>query len=214
MLKTRENWKKIYLVIYLITFLQVIASFFVPGNSASIFGNITLVTISLHLMMKSLSFVKYKKKNSFIEQIKIQKLFQREQGLIIFNLMMVHVVFGLRKTLPSFDINNLDKSNLSGFLPLIIMTFLLLTSYRFFQKKIKNWKKLHSVIWLMIPLIIVHAYISKGHLSVAMLISAAMLIVSLIASASYNQNVLKKRIILLVLGIFIGLISYFLIKAY
>jgi uncharacterized protein with FMN-binding domain len=190
------------------------AALVVPPEASSIFGNITLLAVSAHLMSKSLAFVKYKKKNNFINQITVQKVYQREQGLIIFNLMMVHVILGFRKMLPTFDINNLEGANLSGLLPTLIMTSLLLTSYKPFQKMFKKWKKLHSIIWVMIPLVVVHAYISTGHLSLAMLISVVMLGISLIASASYNKKVLNRRIVFLGIGTLLSLLTNYLVKAY
>lgn len=144
----------------LITFLQNDDLNYLILCKSAEFGTYLLF---LMLLVKSVYIILRNKKvnNKLYQFLRYNNKYQREQGLIIFNIIFIHIAM--------FSITNISSLKIlffyyiSAIIPMVVLIYMELTSFKFLQTKIKRWKKHHSIIWLTIPFIYVHVLLVSPH---------------------------------------------------
>lgn len=161
-------------------------------------GEIGVYALILMLLSKSgyLILTKYKIKNQFL---RINNTFQREQGLIVFNLITAHVLYNIINLFNQPTI--LIPELLSALIPILILIYLELTSFKRIKKLIPNWKKTHSIVWIIVPLLIIHL-ITVGNGSLKMLfLTLGLFIVAIIELLFQQKKRGKLHLLILTSGI-------------
>lgn len=167
-------------------------------------AEIGVYALILMLLSKSgyLILTKNKIKNQFL---RINNTFQREQGLIVFNLITAHVLYNIINLYQKPDI--LIPELLSVLIPIIILIYLELTSFTKFKHLIPQWKKTHSIVWIIIPLLIVHLIaIGSGGLKM-LLLTLGLFFVAIIELLMQQKKRGKLHLFILIMGIIITIIE-------
>ncbi len=163
------------------------------------------LVLALTLKCTYLLLRKYRIKNNFL---RINNTYQREQGLIIFNFIAAHAIF---RTL---DILNtpmeLVWQIISIIIPLIILIYMEITSLRSIQKKVTFWKKSHSIVWMITPLVVLHIMITDGNLirMIGLTLVLVMLAVVEFISGDRKRGILHMKYLLI--GMIIASVQYLL----
>ncbi len=161
-------------------------------------AEIGVYALILMLLSKSgyLVLTKYKIKNQFL---RINNTFQREQGLIVFNLITAHVLYNIINLYqqPSILISEL----LSALIPILVLIYLELTSFNKFKKLIPSWKKTHSIVWIIVPLLIIHLIaVGSGGLKMLFL-TLGLFLVAIIELLFQQKKRGKLHLLILISGI-------------
>lgn len=167
-------------------------------------AEIGVYALILMLLSKSgyLILTKNKIKNQFL---RINNTFQREQGLIVFNLITAHVLYNIINLYQKPEI--LIPELLSVLIPIIILIYLELTSFTKFKHLIPQWKKTHSIVWIIIPLLIVHLIaIGSGGLKM-LLLTLGLFFVAIIELLMQQKKRGKLHLFILIMGIIITIIE-------
>ncbi len=161
-------------------------------------AEIGVYALILMLLSKSgyLVLTKYKIKNQFL---RINNTFQREQGLIVFNLITAHVLYNIINLYqqPSILIPEL----LSALIPILVLIYLELTSFNKFKQLIPSWKKTHSIVWIIVPLLIIHLIaVGSGGLKMLFL-TLGLFLVAIIELLFQQKKRGKLHLLILISGI-------------
>ena len=77
---------------------------------------------------------------------------------------------------------------IAGYLALILLVPMYLTSFEYYKNKIKNWKKLHKIIYLVYFLVLAHIYfIIKADYFYLVLFSSLFLVIILLKSYNFYR---------------------------
>lgn len=121
------------------------------GEAGTLLLYLMLVGKSLYFILKKIDISKDNLLFKFLqENIK----YQREQGLIVFNILFIHSYIATLTVLSNFNLLIFDYFTV--LIPTLVLIYMEFTSFRFFQSKLKKWKKSHTIIWLTLPLILLH----------------------------------------------------------
>ena len=165
------NW----FVIFVVPILFLIYTFFILKNNlfyefeikGRLLGYIAYWLLAFILLIKPIIIIFNLKK------LKKYLSYRKELGILTFYFALFHVVFvtlfhykilkfdELEKSVVFFFFNFFikDKYNFIGFLGLIILFILTITSNKFSMKLLKNkWKKLHYSVYLAFILLSLHSY--------------------------------------------------------
>ncbi|QQR93600.1 hypothetical protein IPJ91_00370 [bacterium] len=86
---------------------------------------------------------------------------RRVFGIVSGSIALIHSSFTIWQKYDFKLINLLTRETLPGSLANLIMLLMLSTSLFSVQRKFRNWKMLHSIVWLLVPLVFVHALLSE-----------------------------------------------------
>ncbi|MEI6887508.1 MAG: hypothetical protein WCK31_04715 [bacterium] len=136
---------------------------------------------------------------------------RRDFGIMFGFTILAHAIFAEYKFFNFNLIKAFTPEIIPGVISIILIVLMLITSNFSIQRIVKKWKLLHSVIWFLIPVIIVHgifsAYMYKGELGIVNLISVLLL---LFAFAKYviggDHSFKLGDILLIIFGTFVGAI--------
>jgi sulfoxide reductase heme-binding subunit YedZ len=101
--------------------------------------------------------------NRFSGNRKLRNLarYRKEFGISAGIWFVIHSILSVQKYFaPNIALVNQLTSQeiISGFIALVVFVLLLITSNKWSHTILKeNWKKLHSLVWLVLPLIMVHS---------------------------------------------------------
>lgn len=186
-----------------IIIICVIGAFTYPALIAEIAkssAELGVYALILMLLSKSgyLILIKYKIKNQFL---RLNNTFQREQGLIVFNLITAHVLYNIINLYQQPAV--LIPELLSVLIPIIILIYLELTSFTKFKHLIPNWKKTHSIVWIIVPLLITHLIVvGSGGLKMLFL-TLGLFLIAIIELLAHQKKRGKLHLLILILGVII-----------
>lgn len=221
----KENIKKIYkIILYMSIYTIFIPIIFVlvdkNSNIVKFFSTKTAemgtLFLTYMLVIKSIYLIinKYNKKNEKLKKtlqiLRINNTFQREQGLIVFNLFFVHSYIEIIKY---WGTNREIYNILTIIIPTIIFIYMTITSFRYFQKKDLNWKKRHTVVWVVMPMILIHV-ILVSHISLKYYLVNIVLIIVSVLEYIYLYERGKKHLKFILYGIIISILQLIALTKY
>ncbi|MBD2387180.1 ferric reductase-like transmembrane domain-containing protein [Cylindrospermum sp. FACHB-282] len=143
------NW----IVGILIIGLTYLVNFNGAGSSSLVGSVFLLVTL---LPNNLLRFERLSKSRKLRALARIR----RELGIASGVWFVIHAALSIQKYFSSeisFFTQLTYREILPGFLSLIVFVLLLVTSNRWSQRLLgQNWQKLHSLVWLVLPLVLTH----------------------------------------------------------
>ncbi len=131
-------------------------------NGAVITSLIGTLFLLLTLLPKNLIRIK---RLSRSQRLKNLAQYRKEFGISAGIWFVIHSILSVKRYFDpkiSLIFQLTSKESILGFISLIIFVLLLITSNNWSQRVLKkNWKLLHSLVWLVLPLIMVHAALAS-----------------------------------------------------
>jgi DMSO/TMAO reductase YedYZ heme-binding membrane subunit len=163
MTEIKKLIKNNYFWIFLST-LSIVVSFFgeqiidKPSPKIAVYLGLAFLTLTLlPPLLKSIKLLKnYKKPISKLIKLK------RDLGITSGVLFIFHTIFVWKK-FADFQLSFLFEIEIiTGTLALLIFIILLATSNQYSIKKLKtNWRKIQSLVWLSVPLLLIHPLLTS-----------------------------------------------------
>lgn len=154
-----------------------------------------MVMLAFLFAIKNIAMTHKRGENKFADFLRKQLPWQREQGLIAFNAFVLHaasvailVLFHNR-----FTFSEYVYSIFTAIIPMSMMIYLFVTSQKFVQKRIKGWKKTHSVGWILFGSVLIHEYLVSQSFQLTTIIATVVAIGSILYSVIV-QKVNKRSI--------------------
>ncbi len=179
----------------------------IPKTSVYIglfFLTLTILPPFLKSVSKSIQILKNYDK-LFLKGVKLK----RDLGITSGILFLSHAFFAW-KNFADLNLNFLFEIEIiTGALALIIFIILLLTSNQYSIKKLRaNWKKVQSLVWLSIPLFLIHALLAssffQGEIPKLTILFAFLIIIPPVFYFIKEKD--KDRSILIIYGIIIAIV--------
>jgi len=103
--------------------------------------------------------------------------YRRDFGITAGMLIVLHGVFAFWTYLPSSLNNLLQLPIVGGFVGMLVIVSMLVTSNYVIQRKLKNaWKSIHAFIWFILPVVLMHANLaSQAYLGETPILAIAIL---------------------------------------
>ena len=120
------------------------------------------------------------------------KIKTRLFGISSFYLSISHYILYIIDNSYDFEfiLDDLMLRNyiIAGYLALLLLVPMYLTSFEYFKNKIKNWKKLHKIIYLVYFLVLAHIYfIIKADYLYLILFSSLFLVIILLKRYNFYR---------------------------
>lgn len=140
-------------------------------------------TYLLFLMMgvKSVYFIMKRKEytnNALYKILRKNNMYQREQGLIVFNIIFIHII--MTTLMFMTDLDSLIYYYASAIVPTLILIYMEITSFKPIQKIIKRWKQHHTLVWIVVPLIYLHVLILSSASFKYLVLGSIILLIALL----------------------------------
>lgn len=208
----RDNIKLFWKVLYYGSFASFPLALVLIGFNLEILyiefidltGVLGVAFLVFLLAFKNVYYYNKRGNSLFKKALRYTALCQKEIGLIIFNLFFIHSLFSIYVALP--NVNTLIVQIAGIFIPLIIFIYLYITSFKFSQRRIKGWKKSHSIVWILYPLILLHVYQTMGGIEFDYFIIGVVLILSIIYGITRDGKSGRNRRQAIFLLVGIGLV--------
>lgn len=155
-----------------------------------------IISKSLYLLAK-----KFTIKNKFYTLLRTNNTFQRKQGLIIFNLFCAHSIYRISYIFS--DRKLLFIQVISVIIPILILLYLELTSIKSIQSKLRFWKKSHSIVWVIIPLLFIHFLIIGSNPLKIVLMTFFLILISFFEYLFLNKKSGFKHIALVIIAMIV-----------
>jgi DMSO/TMAO reductase YedYZ heme-binding membrane subunit len=138
--------------------------------------------------------------------------YRKEFGISAGIWFVIHSILSVQKYFApniALIIQLTSREIISGFISLVVFVLLLITSNKWSQTILKeNWKKLHSLVWLVLPLIMVHSALAPLYYEQKLLLPPLIIYGGLIGFAvveyfllnSQNQKNYGQHMILVAIG--------------
>lgn len=162
--------------------------------------------LALGVMFAIKNIALLKRSNVVTRFAKKNLIGQREQGLIAFNMFFTHSVLSVIVYL-NIGIGYVLWLVFSAIIPSVIMIYLFVTSFKPVQRKVKGWKKSHSLGWVLLGTIVAHELIVNQHVELTTIIgitlSLGTLMIGLIVN-KINKRTIKQLFLSIVGTLLLG----------
>lgn len=141
-----------------------------------------MVMLAVMFAIKNIGLAHKRGENQIADVCRKQLPWQREQGLIAFNAFALHIASAAIVYLLRFKValGVMMYMSFSAIIPTLVMLYLYATSFKPVQKRVKNWKKSHSIGWVLFGTVIGHELVLTNHLSPIMMGSTLLAVGTLI----------------------------------
>lgn len=163
-----------------------------------------MLALALTVAMKNVSQVHKWGENGFVDVLKKQMRWQREQGLIAFHAFALHVVATTVLVLyhGQFTLNEYGYILFSALIPCAVLVYLFLTSFRPIQKRVRGWKRTHTIIWIIFGTVLAHEYLVSQMIQITTILATVIAIGSTVYGLivhPINQRI-KRQVMMIIIG--------------
>lgn len=189
-----KTWKSLYYIsIFWVICINILIffphfepfiPFLIPTAAYTGFGMLTMLLVLKNIGMMPI-------KHPIMQYIRKTLKYQKELGMSSFFFFLSHGILAAFRA--RINLSILTFQSLSALVPVLIYLFLVITSSEKIQKKIRQWKKKQSVIWLIVPFILFHEFWISNSVSPITYIYTTAILLSVLINLLFHFHHAKKR---------------------
>lgn len=202
-------WKTVHYLSTVLLMIGAVASIFITSQTlltdmirySAKFG---MFALALLFAIKNIGLA-HKQGTSFVTDFLRKQLpWQREQGLIAFHAFVLHAVStaSLIFLHSELHIGEYFYTVFTALIPVSLMGYLFLTSFKPVQKRVRGWKKTHSFAWALFGTILMHEFLVSKEFHTTTLLATFIAIGSLVYGLvvqHFNKRS-KRQLLFVVVG--------------
>lgn len=126
-----------------------------------------MFALAIMFAIKNIALAHKKGTNQCVDFLRKQLRWQREQGLIAFHAFVLHALATIMLYIIRLQmhIGFVMYMLFTAIVPTVLMLYLYMTSFKPIQKRVKGWKKSHTLGWLLFGSVIAHEILLNQTLS-------------------------------------------------
>lgn len=198
--KQLSAWQAGYYISTILLIMLVLGSTFVfteemVSTIIELSAKFGMLALAVMFAIKNVGLAHKKGTNLITDILRRQLPMQREQGLIAFNAFALHSLATIVLVLIRQHqyIGSIMYISFTALVPTVLMVYLYVTSFKPIQKRVKKWKKTHTLGWMLFGSVIAHELLLNGHLELTTIIATVLAIGTLLYGLIVNFNNKRSR---------------------